>query len=1054
MRRCGVLMPLSALPGAYGIGGMGKEATEFVDFLASAGQSSWQLLPIGPTGYGDSPYQSFSAFSGNPYYIDIDALVKDGLLTPTEAEKARRPVGDVDYAWLYETRFTLLQSAVERMPRSDAAMQAFFDEEAWWLDDYALFMAIKGTLGGISWQEWPEELRLREERALLTQRQRLDAEFHFWRCVQYVFYRQWGALKAYANGRGVELIGDIPIYVSPDSSDIWASPALFQMDKNRRLTHVAGCPPDGFSADGQLWGNPLYDWDYHAKTDFTWWGKRLAHAARVYDVTRIDHFRGFAGYFSIPAHGKPVDGAWKTGPGEALIESINRQLPGLRIIAEDLGYLTPDVAQLLAYSGYPGMKVLQFAFDSREESDYMPHNYERNSVVYTGTHDNTTTADWELSAPAEDVALARRYLDVQPGDGRDFTRCLIRAALGSVSELAVIPMADWLGLGVQGRINRPSTLGGNWVWRLQPGAATPALAAEMRELTRLYGRARAERTEEMEQKWWKEAVVYQVYPRSFCDSDGDGVGDLAGIASKLDYLKELGVDVVWLSPVYESPNDDNGYDISNYRDIMREFGTLADFESLLAGVHARGMRLIMDLVVNHTSDEHPWFIESKKSRDNPYRDYYIWRSAKPDGSLPNNWGSYFSGPAWQYDEATGEYYMHLFSKKQADLNWESPDVRREVKDIIRFWLDKGIDGFRIDVVNQMAKTKGLPDGSTTDMLCDVVGAEHHANLPENHAILQELTRDVFSQYDMMTVGESAFVDPDEGARYSAPERGELNMVIQFEAMGLDYGGDEKFSIGKYRPKALADVFRRWQQGLNGRGWNCNYLTSHDQPRHVSRYGDDSAFHYESATLLATLLHTLQGTPFIYQGEELGMTNMAFRDFSDFRDVESINWLAEQKRRPDYDEAKAMARLSHFSRDNARTPMQWTRGANAGFTTGTPWIPVNPNHTRLNAEDEAKDEGSVLSYYKRLTALRHAEKLLVYGDFTDLLTNDEAVFAYVRAWQGRRALVLLNMTGADAQAVLPFAPRGQLRLTNVKHPAPLAAEMKLSPWEAQVVFLED
>lgn len=1059
MRRCGVLMPLSALPGAYGIGSMGGEARAFVDFLARAGQSSWQLLPIGPTGYGDSPYQSFSAFSGNPYFIDIDALVQDGLLGAQEAAKARRPVGGVDYAWLYETRLTLLQMAVERMPQDAPAMLAFFDEEAWWLEDYALFMAIKGLYGDVSWQEWPDALRLRDEAALREARARLTAQVRFWRGVQYVFYRQWGALKAYANKRGVELVGDIPIYVSPDSSDIWAAPALFQMDKNRRFTHVAGCPPDGFSVDGQLWGNPLYAWEYHKKTDFAWWGKRLCHAARVYDVTRIDHFRGFAGYFSIPAGGKPADGAWVTGPGKAFIESVNRQLPGLCIIAEDLGHLTPDVVELLRYSGYPGMKVLQFAFDSREESDYMPHNYEKNCVVYTGTHDNTTTADWAVSAPAEDVALARRYFGLVPE--QDFTASLIRAALASVSELAIIPMADWLGLGVQARINKPSTVGGNWVWRMEQSAADAALAARMAGLARLYGRGAAKtrapagkENETMQKAWWKEAVVYQVYPRSFCDSNGDGVGDLPGIASKLDYFKELGVDVVWLSPVYESPNDDNGYDISNYRDIMAEFGTLADWEALLAGVHARGMRLIMDLVVNHTSDEHPWFVESRGSKDNKYRDYYIWRAAKPDGSLPNNWGSYFSGPAWEYDKATGEYYLHLFSKKQADLNWESPDVRREVKDIVRFWLDKGIDGFRIDVVNQMAKAKGLPDGATEDMLCDVIGTEHHANLPENHAILQELTRDVFSKYDVMTVGESSFVDPEEGARYSAPERGELNMVIQFEAMGLDYGGDEKFSIGRYRPKALKEVFACWQNGLNGRGWNCNYLTSHDQPRHLSRYGDDGTYHFESATMFATLLHTLQGTPFIYQGEELGMTNMPFTSFADFRDVEVKNWLAQQRKRPDFDEAAAMVRLRHFSRDNARTPMQWTHGKNAGFTAGTPWIGVNPNYTHLNAEDEAQDEGSVLSYYKRLTALRHAEELLVYGDFTELLPEDEAVFAYVRSYEGKRALILLNMTGQKAAFALPFAPRGTVKLANVKSPAPLGTKMALSPWEAQVVFLED
>lgn len=558
----------------------------------------------------------------------------------------------------------------------------------------------------------------------------------------------------------------------------------------------------------------------------------------------------------------------------------------------------------------------------------------------------------------------------------------------------------------------------------------------------------------MQQAWWKEAVVYQVYPRSFCDGNGDGIGDLKGIASKLDYLRDLGVDVVWLSPVYQSPNDDNGYDISDYRDIMAEFGAMADWEALLAQVHARGMRLIMDLVVNHTSDEHPWFIESRKSKDNPYRDYYIWRPAKADGSLPNNWGSYFSGPAWEYDAATEEYYLHLFSKKQADLNWASKDVRREVKDIVRFWLDKGIDGFRIDVVNQMAKTEGLPDGKTTDMLCDVIGAECHANLPENHALLHELNQDVFSKYDVMTVGEAAFVDPDEGMRYSAPEREELNMVIHFEAMGLDYGEGEKFTRGEYRPKALKEVFSRWQQGLNGRGWNCNYLSSHDQPRHLSRYGDDGAYRYESATMFATMLHTLQGTPFIYQGEELGMSNLPFAGFDELRDVESVNWLKEQREKKDFCEADALARLRHFSRDNARTPMQWTGGKHAGFTEGTPWIGVNPNYPQVNAEVEAKDARSVLSYYRRLTALRHREKLLVYGDFSELLAEHEQVFAYVRSWKGKRALVLLNLTGETAVCALPFAPQGEVVLGNYETPTPLGESMTLQPWEAQVILLHE
>lgn len=488
MRQCGVLMPVFSLPGSYGIGSLGQPARDFIDFLRQARQSCWQLLPVGPTGYGDSPYQSFCAFAGNPYFIDLDLLVAEQLLTQDEADTAcATPDAPIDYAWLYETRFLLLRKAVARLDSADEAFRDFCAEQAWWLDDYAMFMSIKDRQGGVAWQLWPDELRTRDEAALLRVRQELSEDFCFWQGTQFLFYRQWDAMRDYAHQKGISIIGDIPIYVSPDSSDIWASPALFQMDKERRFTHVAGVPPDGFSAVGQMWGNPLYDWAYHEKTDFAWWGVRLRHAARVYDVTRIDHFRGFAGYFSIPADGMPADGKWETGPGTAFIDSIRRQLPELSIIAEDLGYLTPDVIALLRHSGFPGMKILQFAFDSREASDYMPHNYDKNSVVYTGTHDNTTTTDWEFSAPPEDVALAREYLDI-PKE-RVFTESLIRAALASVSDLAVIPLADWLGLGKEARINTPSTLGGNWVWRVDARSLDQTLEAHMAKLCALYGRA-------------------------------------------------------------------------------------------------------------------------------------------------------------------------------------------------------------------------------------------------------------------------------------------------------------------------------------------------------------------------------------------------------------------------------------------------------------------------------------------------------------------------------------------------------------------------------------
>ncbi|HAG66542.1 MAG TPA: 4-alpha-glucanotransferase, partial [Ruthenibacterium lactatiformans] len=464
MRTSGILMPVSSLPSPYGIGSLGAEAYRFVDFLAAAGQRYWQILPIGPTGYGDSPYQSFSAFAANLYFIDLDALEQRGLLTHDEIARfdfgPDAPEG-IDYGALFRTRFAVLELAVRRFDAGEDAFRDFCAANAFWLDDYALFMALKAENGMRAFSLWPKDVRARRPAALAAARARLAGQVRFWQVVQYLFFEQWAALKAYANAKGVEFIGDIPIYVSPDSSDLWADPSLFQVDADGALTEVAGCPPDAFAADGQLWGNPLYNWDVHLKTGCAWWIRRLRHASAVYDVVRIDHFRGFESYYAIPARDKTaVNGVWRKGPGTAFIDVIRRKLPDVRIIAEDLGYLTDDVKALLRASGFPGMKVLQFAFDSREESDYLPHNYTQNSVVYTGTHDNTTTADWELSAPAGDVAFARRYLDVE-GDA-DFTRRFIRAALASVSDTAVIPMPDWLGLGAEARINTPSTLGGNW----------------------------------------------------------------------------------------------------------------------------------------------------------------------------------------------------------------------------------------------------------------------------------------------------------------------------------------------------------------------------------------------------------------------------------------------------------------------------------------------------------------------------------------------------------------------------------------------------------------
>lgn len=486
-RASGILLPVSSLPGPWGIGTLGEEARRFVDFLAAAGQTYWQILPVGPTGYGDSPYQSFSAFAANPYFIDPGILIRQGLLTEEEAEADwGKDPARVDYGALYASRHTLLQKAADRLPDGDSGFSAWQKEQSAWLEDYALFMALKEENDQQSWYHWPDEVRLRRPDALAKARQRLAGQVDYWKKVQYLFYRQWAELLAYAHQKGVQVIGDIPIYVSPDSSDIWADPELFQTDGDRRLTRVAGCPPDAFAADGQLWGNPLYDWPRHKATGYAWWLRRLRHALTIYDVVRIDHFRGFESYYSIPARDTTAqNGNWQPGPGMDFISAIHAAMPGARIIAEDLGYLTPQVKELLEGSGYPGMKVLQFAFDRREAGDYLPHNYLHNSVVYTGTHDNTTTAAWEAEAHPEDVARARAYLHAAD---EPLVESFIRAALASVSNTAIVPMQDWLGLGGEARMNVPSRPWGNWQWRVEQSALTPQLAGRIAALTELYGR--------------------------------------------------------------------------------------------------------------------------------------------------------------------------------------------------------------------------------------------------------------------------------------------------------------------------------------------------------------------------------------------------------------------------------------------------------------------------------------------------------------------------------------------------------------------------------------
>ncbi|HHZ19195.1 MAG TPA: alpha-glucosidase [Firmicutes bacterium] len=549
----------------------------------------------------------------------------------------------------------------------------------------------------------------------------------------------------------------------------------------------------------------------------------------------------------------------------------------------------------------------------------------------------------------------------------------------------------------------------------------------------------------MNRTWWKEAVVYQVYPRSFYDTDGDGIGDLRGIIEKLDYIKELGVDVIWLNPVYQSPNDDNGYDISDYYAIMTEFGTMADFEELLAEAHRRDLRIIMDLVVNHTSDEHPWFIESRSSKDNPKRDFYIWRPPR-NGREPNNWRSFFSPFAWEWDEATGEYYLHLFSKKQPDLNWKNPLVRQEIYKMMRWWLDKGIDGFRMDVINMLAKAPGLPDapvkpGQEGDY---VFAGALYANQPGIHEILQEMHREVLSNYDIMTVGETCFTTPEMAALYVNADRKELNMIFQFEF--LEVGTFYPWDLVKFK-----EIWGRWIKMLSRDGWNSIYLGNHDQPRQVSRFGNDGPYWAPAAKLLATFTHTLPGTPFIYQGEEIGMTNVAFPSIEDYRDIETINRydeLVKQGLSP----AEALAKLQPRSRDNARTPMQWSAEPNAGFTSGTPWIKVNPNYTAINVADQLHDEDSVLNYYKKLLRLRRANPVFVYGDYSPVAESDPNIFAYYRSLDDQRVLVILNFSSSYQRFELPGAREKVLLLGNYGDTGPAVGygdQVDLRPWEARI-----
>jgi len=490
MRRSGILLPISSLPSRYGIGTFSKEAYEFIDFLKKAGQSFWQILPLGPTGYGDSPYQSFSTFAGNPYYIDLDNLVEEGLLTKKECKKYDfgKDEDKVDYEKIYLSRFKLLKTAfLNSKIETDEEFNEFISENKFWLDDYALYMSVKNYFNGKSFAQWDEDIKMREPKAMKKYRQEFSQEILFYQFQQFLFSKQWMKLKEYANQHGIEIIGDIPIYVAFDSADTWANPELFQFDETCTPIAVAGCPPDAFSATGQLWGNPLYEWEYHKKTDYEWWKKRITYCYKLYDVVRIDHFRGFDEYYAIP-FGDPTAefGKWEKGPGIAIFNELKTVIGKKQVIAEDLGFLTKSVIRLVKKTGYPGMKILQFAFDSREESDYLPHNYGKNSVVYTGTHDNQTTVGWYETLDKKDKGFAKRYLDIKSGKNVVWT--FIRAALSSVADTAVIPMQDYLELDDHARMNTPSTLGHNWRFRMKKEALTEELALKILNLTKLYGR--------------------------------------------------------------------------------------------------------------------------------------------------------------------------------------------------------------------------------------------------------------------------------------------------------------------------------------------------------------------------------------------------------------------------------------------------------------------------------------------------------------------------------------------------------------------------------------
>lgn len=552
---------------------------------------------------------------------------------------------------------------------------------------------------------------------------------------------------------------------------------------------------------------------------------------------------------------------------------------------------------------------------------------------------------------------------------------------------------------------------------------------------------------DVSKQWWKEIVAYQVYPRSFYDSNGDGIGDLPGLIEKLDYLKELGIDLIWVCPIFDSPNDDNGYDIRDYKAILDEFGTMEDCDRLIEEVHKRDMKIIFDLVVNHTSDEHEWFIESRSSKDNPYRDYYIWHEGDEEGNRPNNWESIFSGSVWEYDEQTEEYYMHVFSKKQPDLNWENPAVRQDVYSLINWWLDKGIDGFRVDAISHIKKREGFPD-MPNPLNKDVVPSyDGHMNQPGIDKFLTELAAETFNNYDIMTVGEANGVSIKDAEQWVGEESGYFDMIFQFEALGLWGERDgEVFDLRDYK-----QVLTKWQEGLDGIGWNALYIENHDLIRAVSAMGDDGTLRKTSAKALGMMYFFMQGTPFIYQGQEIGMTNVQFEELTDYDDIQSVN-RARQMMEEGTPREEAMNYIYASSRDNVRTPMQWNSQPEAGFTTGTPWLGVNPNYADINVAESLKDPNSIYHFYKEMIALRRDNEALIYGSYELVLPLHKQVYAYKRQGESETYLIVVNVFNDSAEVDLTPFDLKELVLTNYEVPNSLEKDIQLRPYEARLYRL--